>query len=636
MSPASDKPRLLVLLDQGASWQGAAGKIAHWAELEVPAGHDSVPLWVTEQTLRLRQEYLAWVHDLGEYRIKNRTLKDHLRLSDGFSFWWMTLIAGKDPYASIIYTIFKLRALELLYLSSDCQGIVLCSSNPVLDAVLSDWCRRLGHSYCWRRTRSTRNPSPFKERLRRLPLAFQALFTLARRLTRLRARLGAGSPPPGGRQGSVVTYFPNIDRHKAQAGIFRSQYWGELHDLLDRGPWTVNWIWYYVPGGEYSFSESLKLRKRFQRQARGRAHFHFLEEYLTLGALGRALALYARLQFLRPRLKDLREAFHFPDSLLNFWPFLARDWQKSLSGPGAMDACLTLKAFQALATRLPHQDWGLYLWENIPWERALNWAWQDAKHGRLLAFQHVSQRLLDLRSFEDPRSYQLEADGPPLPDRLLVNGAGPWELFVDSGFPPERLTMVEALRQSHLRAAATEGQGHQCTPKSRDRNGCVLLVVTGSFIDETKAQLRLLDQVASARQLHGFEKILVKPHPDVPVDRIMPEVAPHLRATVVSEPLPRLWPLAAVVYTANSTTASIEAALMGLPVLVHVVEGSLNFSPLLGQAGVTHVATVAELSQGLAAPPQAVIRTDYFCLEQGLPRWRNLLALQGNGQQLGA
>ncbi len=623
----SHQPQPLVLLDQGAAWDGPPARLVHWAEMEVPPGHDSIPWLVENQARLLRQEYLAWVHDLGESVHGGRSLKEHLDLGGGFSFWWLTCIAEKSPLKSPgIFEVFKLRALERLYETSGCRGIILCSANPGLNRVLSQWCSKLGHPYHWERLPKSRTPPKLREKLRLLPYPLQALATLIRRLWSRRLRLSAIKRlPPGGRQATVVTYFPNLDPNLARQGVFRSRYWGELHDLLDKSPWLVNWIWVYVPSDEISFAEAKGLRQRFQEKAGARARYFFLEEFLTAGVLLKAVQLYLRLCRRGLRLKSVRQAFHFPGSSLNFWPVLARDWGGSLFGSEALEGCLALATFESLAVLLPPQEWGLYLWENLPWERALNWAWKDAGQGKLIGFQHATLRFFDLRFFEDPRSYRLAQYPPPLPDLLAVNGAGPLSLLDEVGYPRDRRVTVEALRYQFLGTYLDRRLAREPTFRATGLEPRTLLVVTGYLASETSAQLRLLAQAAPKGGLAGYEKVLVKPHPDCPVNGILTEVGPDLKVSVVQESLSDLWPQATVVYAANSTSASVEAALMGLPLLVHVVDNSFNFSPLRGQPGVQHVGTVAGLLQGLAAPKAASAQADYFCLDKGLPRWQALL-----------
>jgi len=623
MIKKSEYSQYLVLLDKGTQWNGTSAWVVHWREMNVPGGHRSIPLMVEDQAEILRKEYLAWVHDLGEYCWRGRSLKEHLRFG-GISFWWMTLIAEKSPMKTpAIYEVFKLRVLEQFYLSSGCQGIVLCSGDPLLNRVLSDWCRSMGHPYRWKRYPKSRAPRRLRERLRLLPYPVQALATLVRHLWSRRRHLSAvNALPAGSRQVTVLTYFPNIDRSIAEKGIFRSRYWGDLHDVLDRGPWTVNWIWLYAASNECSFSEARNLRRRFNEEVQGRARHFFLEEFMTTGVLLHTVLLYLRLMVRGIPLKSIRNAFRFPGSSLNFWPILADDWRTSLYGPGAMGGSLMLETFRSLAKRLPRQDWGLYLCENQPWERALIAAWRASGHGRLIGFQHSTLRFLDLRFFEDPRSYHLVNDPPLLPEILVVNGNGALKLLQEADFPREKIVIAEAVRYIFLdRFLAKKPEAD--LPKVANKH--TLLVVTGSLVRETSSQLYLLAKAARRRALDGYGRILVKPHPDCPVDEILKNVAPDLEVTVVVESLMQLLPQASTVYTANSTSASVEAVLIGLPVLVHVVEDNINLSPLYGQPGVKHVRTVEDLIQGLISPNFSSVSPDYFCLDEGLPRWQRLL-----------
>jgi len=622
--PGNSRP--LVLLDKGAGHDDPQARIVHWAEMNVPTGHDSLPLLVESQARKLREEYLAWVHDLGEYTLKGRKLREHLAVDQEFSFWWLTSVAAKNALSSpAIYAVFKLRALEKLYLDSGCQGIILYSANRRLHLVLFSWCRKLGQPYKWERQGVSQEPRGLRERFRLLPPALRAGAYLGRLLWCRRRHLSSiRNIPAGDRQATVVTYFPNIDGRLAQQGIFRSNFWRELHDLIDQ-TWKVNWIWIYTQNDEYSFGDSLRLRQRFQEKAQGRAKHYFLEEFLTGRALVKALHLYTKLFWRRFSLRSVRHACHFPGSSLNFWPFMAKDWADSLAGPEALEGCVALMSFRSLVEQLPNQEWGLYLWENLPWERALIAAWEASKHGKLIGFQHATLRFLDLRFFEDPRSYGLEKAPPPIPTVLAVDGPGPRQLLSQVGFPQNRMSMVEAVRYMYLSKPVNSYQAVDRVQVNEPKEDHALLVITDNSSNATASQLQLLGRAAQKGGLKDYRKILVKPHPDCPVDEIIRKAAPNLQVEVVRKSLSRLWSQASVVYTSNATSASVEAVKMGLPVLVHVEEDNLNFSPLLGLPGVKHVGTVEELVKELSSIDHTPVRMDYFCLERGLSRWRNLL-----------
>ncbi|MCK9376409.1 MAG: hypothetical protein M0P73_09675 [Syntrophobacterales bacterium] len=619
----TDYKDYMVLLDEGAAWTGPPPRVlAYWAAMDIPSGCESIPLGVDRQSPQLRQEYLAWVHELRAQVLKGRTVQEHLRLEGRDSFWWLTLIAEKSPMKSpAIFEVLKLRVLEKLYRNQGCRGLIWVSANREIQDVLRDWCRSLGHSYEWRRLADPGKPS-LRDRLKRLPQPMRALAYLAEFWWR-RRRLVTAAPdvPGGGRQATIVTYFPNIDPGQAEKGIFLSRYWGRLHRVLAESPWTINWVWFFAPSVEYTFAQALRLRRRFTETAGGRARYFFLEEFLPFKSLLKAVGLYMQLGRRRFTLRSVSRAFHFPGSDLNFWPVLARDWRNSLSGWAAMEGCLAWVSFRELAARLPRQEWGLYPWENQAWERPLNTAWPQEGHGKLMGFQHVSLRYLDLRSFEDPRSYTLGPDAPPLPEVLAMGGLKDKELLEETKFPSQGLAMVEALRYMNLSQQPVES-----SLPSVASGGKTLLVVTGYMVSETASQLRLLAQAAQGGGLAGYEHILVKPHPYCPVDGILQALTPPLQVEIVNESLGKLWSRATAVYAANSTSASVEAVCLGLPVLVHIPENSLNLSPLRGKAAVQHVGTAADLIKGLAARESVTVNiSDFFNLDQGLPGWRRLL-----------
>ena len=73
----------------------------------------SIPAYVEENSSRIRNKYLAFIHDLGQTLFGKRSLVEHLEQKPGMSFWWMSLLVeksfGKSPY---IIDCLKLIGLE--------------------------------------------------------------------------------------------------------------------------------------------------------------------------------------------------------------------------------------------------------------------------------------------------------------------------------------------------------------------------------------------------------------------------------------------------------------------------------------------------------------------------------------------
>ena len=62
---------------------------------------------------------MKFIHELGESKFKGKRIVDYLDVGDGFSIWWMTLLAEKNPLKSpCIYDCIRLLALEEIFKES--------------------------------------------------------------------------------------------------------------------------------------------------------------------------------------------------------------------------------------------------------------------------------------------------------------------------------------------------------------------------------------------------------------------------------------------------------------------------------------------------------------------------------------
>jgi surface carbohydrate biosynthesis protein (TIGR04326 family) len=616
----------LVVVDSPTTSPPAARCVAFWSSREVPAGAYSVPYLVEQQATRLRDEYISWTHDIGAFPVRGRDVRTRLTFGRYLSFWWMTLIAEKEPLRSAaIYKVFKLRALELLYRDQVCRGVLYLGCDRALARTMRAWCAGLGHPYQQQPDASSRGHSlagdpgdPDAGPSRHFPHIAQAIwFLIARWVRQVRPARKMSLPSAiAGPRSTVVTFFPNVDLQRTRDGHFWSRYWEGLHGVLDESSEHVDWVWLYVGSGQMPYSEAMDLLDACNKQGGDKYRYFLLDQFVTPRTLVRALRIYARVVWAGVRLSSVRTAFRLGDSDLNFFPIMADDWRSSLFGVVAADGALQIAAFEEMARRMPEGSWLLFPWENQPWELALISAWRRCHLGRIIGAQHSALGQLALRSFVDPRELTAEdVVQRPMPDVLAVNGSGARDLMVNNRYPAERIVMTEALRYPGLSSVARKTSEQHRT----------LLIFTGYKRSETTFQLGLLADASRAIEEGEYERFLIKPHPFCPVEPLMNATRFAIQPTVTTEPISALWQQADVVFAANSTSAAIEAVYSGFPTAVCAPADEMNISPALG-LGVPIVGTVAELLDFLRHPRRAICPSDYFVVDDALPRWRALLS----------
>jgi surface carbohydrate biosynthesis protein (TIGR04326 family) len=341
---------------------------------------------------------------------------------------------------------------------------------------------------------------------------------------------------------------------------------------------------------------------------------------MNVATVCRAVILYFRVALKAIGLPTFPDHFHFSNSSMNLWPVMAKDWYSSVLGPKAIDGCLMIATFQSLVSKLPDQEWGIYLYENQPWEKALIRAWKKNKHGKIFGCQHSSVRFSLLNYVEDNKIYNLKDYSLPLPDFIAVNGNGAKNLLKHVCFPKSKIRVVEALRYMYLKDPLTLPKTSDCKKSKK-----ILLVLTGILPEEVKRQLIFLNKAAEQGALMGYDEVFVKPHPFCPVEPILAKISLQRDFRVIDKPLSQIWPEVSVVYAAHSTSSGLEAALSGLPVIIFLDEDNLNLSPLYQWDGVAHVGRAKDLRKMLKASQPPPLIPGYFCLDVGLPRWRMLL-----------
>ena len=590
----------------------------------------SIPKLVEDNADVLKARYLAWIYDLGEKRIDGRRLVDHLELRPSFSYWWMTAIAQKSTYVGSphITDVIRLMAFDAWATERTLSRVVLASSNQPLAECMRLWCARLNVGFDWRpRPKQSVHLSLVRRAYKVLPLSLQMIVYFIFYFVDRWPLRGVGLKEWQRTNGQVTffSYLLNLVPNATNEGSFKSRYWANLPEVLQKNGCKTNWLHIYIkdPLHPRAGIGAQKI-KQFNHTGSGEQVHVALDSFLSVRIGFKALRDWFRLVWAGRKLEP--EISAVSSNGLDLWPLYAKEWRNSMFGPISIINTLYLNLFETATKELPSQQVGIYLYEQQQWEFALINTWKDSAHCRLIGAQHATMPYWDLRYFYDPRSYKQTVDNDlPMPNTVAVNGPATLNTCLQAGYPNEDLVEVEALRYLHLVETKVEA-GTVSTPASIFAKDTLRLLVLGDYlISNTQLQMNLLVQTFPA--LPAGTVFTVKPHPACPI-RVADYPSLSLTVTTI-EPIAKLLAECDVAYTSATTSAAVDAYCAGVPIVSMLDQNTLNLSPLRGCAGALFARTPEELTLALtsaATTPRTLDnRHKFFTLDPELPRWRKLI-----------
>lgn len=647
-------PKLVLAINEtdlpeegGILWQGYATK----------AGAEAIEKLLGENLIKIRTEHMRWACETGLKEVYGgASLQDLLECGQTPSMWWTSLIYERHPKLSPqLFTIYKLRCLETLLEERKPRTLAIIGGSRKLRASIARLCKALNIEFV--KKPGPREMAPDSASLKRrvysfLPAPVRALLRFGHWLWKIKSLLPpvAALPPlpasPGQKPAATIaTYFPNIDLRAAGEGRFRSRYWESLHDALNEqaacerpdGPHFVRWLFIRFPSPDLSLQDCLKLRDVFQKEGKDGLSFNFLEEFISAADMKIALRRWLKLAFRRYSLSGwFSRQCRFAGSSLDFWPYMRGQWAESLAGWRSLERCLFNQAFGAYYKMAGGQRWNLFPLENCPWERMLTEAARSVDgNGPVFGAQHSTIRPTDFRYFDAPETFSSPVCAAFQPDIIAGNGASACDQWRDNKMPAARLAQVEALRYLYLagdakkeEAVSQSGMPAQPGEPLEPGAGARLLILTSFFKDETDAHLRLVKESLASGMLNGY-RLILKPHPYLNPQEWLDSLPADAREKIFLSRAPLALELTegTRVWASNSTTASLEALLRGLPVMVMRPLADFDLCPVQDVPGLVRTATLEDVKNGLANLKALKLMPDYLDLNPLLPAWRKLLDL---------
>ena len=118
----------------------------------------------------------------------------------------------------------------------------------------------------------------------------------------------------------------------------------------------------------------------------------------------------------------------------------------SFSGYTLLQNLLWIKLFDNVLSNIPKHDYGIFLYENQPWEKALITSWKKFQNGKLIGYSHTTINYWHLNYFNDP-NYNLSEDFEKYsPNFIAVSSEISKNFLIKQSIKPEKIIEVEALR----------------------------------------------------------------------------------------------------------------------------------------------------------------------------------------------
>ena len=585
----------------------------------------SIPRLVEKNSGYLKKIYLAWIFELGQVSVQGKRVVDHLEISHGFSFWWMSLISQKLNYSASphITTAIRLLAFDLWTRDKNVDSITLTSENIALAKCIEQWCLERRVLFFWKSMPSKKKSITIGRKIYKfLPDIVKGLAQFIRRIWTCWPLRGVGKSAWMSSNGEIsfFSYLSNIDQTGDWKGEFKSRFWTKLPGELSKNDCKTNWLHIYCADPSHPTAKHAKVKlEDFNKMGRGEQIHTSLESFLSWPVILRALKdWFGVVKFA----KILEPVVSKVDAQgVHLWPLFKEEWYSALSGVSPISDILNLNLLKEAVGLLPKQRVGVYLYEQQAWELALIHCWRGEGHGLVVGAQHTTMLDWNLRNFHDPRSYErVNSNDLPMPDILAVNGPAAMKVAKKNGYPKNRLLEVEALRYLYLEDLPKDKNLIQ----HKKINQLRVLVLGDYLAVNAENQMDLL--LGALHSMSRDVKVTVKPHPALKMN-----VAdyPGIDITLVTDPLQDLLWGYDVAYSSPVTSAAVDAYCFGLPVITALDSDALNLSPLRNYDDVCFVSTSEELSGALNSitlrDVEAYEKKEFFNLDSELPRWKELL-----------
>lgn len=573
--------------------------------------------------------YLKWINDLGNLNVdENIPVYKKLTLKYKYSFWWQTYFVEKSNYehSPQINDAIKLIALQNWIKKQNISKIYIFSRNKKLIKCVKNFSKIKGFEFVHKGKIEKFSEIKHYNFSRLIPYELRALIWLSRKIIFAwpKRTLYLKYFKNNKSDLVLVDYFCNFNEKFVSKGIFKSNYWGELNEILKKNSIKTSWIHLSVNLGrneklflnEKDIKEKFKL---FNKNSAGLENHILLDSFISLNVLKRTILDWINI---RKKCKNLNKEFqklNIED--LNLFYLFKNEWEESYRGVSAISTILDFNLFYKTFKILNGNSKLIYLFENQTWEFAMLQAWKKINHGLVVGYAHSSICYWDLRKFFHEKTF-LNKEFPS-PDLYALNGKLSKDVFQKNQVDKKKIIKIEATRYQYLTNYIKSDYAKKKFKEQNKRQAFNLLVVCDYNEYFTKKQLEIISMLDKSILMKFL--ITLKPHPANTKNFHKLNIK---KFPISNNPISESIKNIDLVFLSSTTSAALEFYSLGIDTICLLDHESLNLSPLRNIKDIKFVSNFAQFRDTLKnyQPPKLKGSIqDVFYLDNNLYKWDKLI-----------
>ena len=575
----------------------------------VNVGNTEIDLFefIDQNSEVLKNQYLNIILQLSNFVINNQSLKDQLYFKD-YSLWEMSLLQEKNIYKNrFIFKTIKYLALKKIITDNINENIKIFYLESDLASCLETEFKNLNISFVGKSFSFLNKINQVIKK--NIPLHF--LYFLYYFFKNCSFRK-FNDKVLIKKKFLIFSYFTHYDIKKFNEKIFYPKQWTGLWEEIIE---NANFFQIFLPNEKLKFFfqvENLVKKKNFKNLKKENFINYFIYYKYFLKVFRDFKVFKSKILYYNI-VKKIKDS----ENLRYFFEINEEIFISSFSGYTLLQNLLWINIFENLFKNLPKHDYGMYLFENQPWEKAVVRCWKKYNQGKLIGYCHTTVNFWNLNYF-NIKDYNSSDDFKKFsPDLIAVSSEISKNFIVNQSINFDKVIEVEALRYNWI------------LDKKKDLNDKLIenrkIIFLGDYDKNINDKLiKILKQSKDELMDLGFQ-VSYKPHPATKIKNIDNKIS------VIKEDLEDLINNYRYIVSSNSTSAIIETLSCGINTFLFIDKNNFNLSPIKNtkiEKNVEFFFTKDELINKIENSQNNFEAVEYYYLDKELKRWKKILEIK--------